>query len=187
MRKNNGTTKAMYCISRIDDDAHRTYAWRVSMCRRGKRYVKNFSDKKLGGKTVALEAAKQYRDQLLAQHAPITRKEFSGSKRRNNKSGITGVYTYAKRYQRRDGSIRETWYWEAHWPTERGESAHESFSVREYGEEVARQMAIRARERGLRNVEGLFWASERGELLESHSYSADIQSSETANSQHWAA
>ncbi len=187
MRKNNGASKAMYCISRIDDDAHRTYAWRVSMCRRGKRYVKNFSDKKLGGKSVALESAKRYRDQLLAQHAPITRKEFSATKRRNNKSGMTGVYTYAKRYQRRDGSIRETWYWEAHWPTERGESAHECFSVREYGEEVARQMAIRARERGLKKVEGFFWASERGDVLAPQARSVDIVNSEALNSQHWAA
>lgn len=153
----------MYCISRIDDDAHRTYAWRVSMCRRNRRYVRNFSDGKLGGKQAALKAAQAYRDQLLAQHAPITREEFSRAKRRNNKSGITGVYTYAKRFTRKDGSVRETWYWEANWPTERGESAHECFSVRQYGEEVARQKAIQARERGLRQLEGLYWASERGE------------------------
>ncbi len=187
MRKNNGASKAMYCISRIDDNVHRTYAWRVSMCRRGKRYVKNFSDKKLGGKYIALAAAKRYRDQLLAQHAPITRKEFSVTKRRNNKSGITGVYTYAKRFKRRDGSVGETWYWEAHWPTERGASERESFSVRTIGEEVARQMAIRARERGLRKVEGLFWASERGEVAQADSASLDAVSGDNPSHQHKAA
>ncbi|MFK7734180.1 MAG: AP2/ERF family transcription factor [Pseudomonadales bacterium] len=187
MRKNNGSSQAMYCISRIDDDIHRTYAWRVSMCRRGKRYVRNFSDKKLGGQEIALNAAKQYRDQLLVRHAPITRQEFSVAKRRNNKSGITGVYTYAKRFQLRDGSIRETWYWEANWPTERGESAHESFSVRKYGEKMARQMAIRARERGLQEVEGLYWASERGVGCEVMTTAAKTADNKIPGSEHRAA
>ena len=50
MRPNNTKTRAMYGISRIDDYVHRTHAWRVSLCRRGKRLVKNFPDKKHGGK-----------------------------------------------------------------------------------------------------------------------------------------
>ncbi len=37
-----------------------------------------------------------------------------------------------------------------------------SFSVKEYGEAVASQMAIRVREKGLQSVVGHFWASERG-------------------------
>ncbi len=166
MRPNNTKTRAMYGISRIDDYVHRTHAWRVSLCRRGKRLVKNFPDKKHGGKNKALALAKEYRDKLLVQFPPLSRKEFSAAPRRNNKTGITGVYTYAKRFELRDGTIKETWYWEANWPTERGQSAHESFSVNEYGDEVARQMAIRARERGMRALSGVFWASERGETEE---------------------
>lgn len=166
MRPNNTKTRAMYGISRIDDYVHRTHAWRVSLCRRGKRLVKNFPDKKHGGKSKALKLAKEYRDKLLVQFPPLSRKEFSAAPRRNNKTGITGVYTYAKRFELRDGTIKESWYWEANWPTERGESAHESFSVNEYGDEVARQMAIRARERGMRALSGVFWASERGETEE---------------------
>ncbi|MFK8018373.1 MAG: AP2 domain-containing protein [Pseudomonadales bacterium] len=164
MRPNNGKTKAMYGISRIDDYVHRTHAWRVSLCRRGKRLVKNFPDQKHGGKQKALKCAKGFRDELLLQHPPLSRKEFADARRRNNRSGITGVYTYAKRFELRDGSMRESWYWEANWPTERGESAHESFAVNQYGDEVARQMAIRARERGMRLLQGTFWASERGEV-----------------------
>lgn len=166
MRPNNGKSKVMYGISRIDDYVHRTHAWRVSLCRRGKRLVKNFPDKKHGGKAKALASAKEYRDKLLLQYPPISRKEFSSARRRNNKTGITGVYKYAKRFELRDGTIRESWYWEANWPTERGESAHESFAVNQYGEAVARQMAIRARERGMRALKGVFWASERGEVSE---------------------
>jgi len=164
MSKNNGRSKAMYGISRIDDIAHRTYAWRVSLTRRGKKLVKNFPDKRWGGKAKALRAAKAHRDELLLAYPPLTRREFSKAKRRNNTSGITGVYTYAKRFTLRNGTEKETWYWEAHWPTESGESAHEAFSVNRYGEAMARQMAIRARERGLRALSGVFWASERGNI-----------------------
>lgn len=176
MRPNNTKTRAMYGISRIDDYVHRTHAWRVSLCRRGKRLVKNFPDKKHGGKNKALTLAKEYRDKLLVQFPPLSRKEFSAAPRRNNKTGITGVYTYAKRFVLRDGTIKETWYWEANWPTERGQSAHESFSVNEYGDEVARQMAIRARERGMRALSGVFWASERGETEETGAKPARVES-----------
>ena len=154
---------AMYGISRIDDDAHNTHAWRVSLRRRGKSLVKNFPDKKYGGKRDALAAAKKYRDQLLEQYPPLTRKEFASVRRRNNKTGITGVYRYAKKYRLADGQEKERWYWEAHWPTESGQHESVNYSVNNYGEELARRLAIRARERGMSQVQGVFWASERGE------------------------
>jgi hypothetical protein len=162
MRRNNGKSKAMYGISRIDDDTYRTHAWRVSLCRRGKRHVKNFADKKLGGKGRALKEAKLYRDTLLRKHPPLSRKEFCSTLRSNNKSGITGVYTYAKSFTLRDGTVKESWYWEAHWPTDEGEHAHQAFPVNEFGEETARQLAIRARKRAMRRLDGVFWASGRG-------------------------
>lgn len=155
---------AMYGISRIDDDSHHTHAWRVSLRRRGKRLVRNFPDKKYGGRCEALLAAKAHRDALLEQYPPITRKEFSSVRRRNNQSGITGVYRYAKKYCLADGREKETWYWEAHWPTEMGRFQRISFSVNDYGEDLARRLAIRAREQGVKQLDGVFWASERGML-----------------------
>lgn len=154
----------MYGISRIDDDIHRTHAWRVSLRRRGQRLVKNFPDKKYGGKLKALRQAKEYRDELLVKYPPLTRKEFSQALRSNNKTGITGVYKYAKRYMLKDGSERETWYWEAHWPLEQGNYQSVSFSIDDFGEDMARRLAIRAREQGLKGVKGVFWASQRGDI-----------------------
>ena len=156
---------AQYGISRIDDNIHHSHAWRVSLRRRGKAHVKNFPDKKHGGIREALKAAGAYRDQLLKKHPPTTRKEFSSARRRNNRSGITGVYRYAKKYRLKDGREKETWYWEAHWPTTTGQSESVNFSVNRYGEDLARRLAIRARESGLTQVEGIFWASERAENL----------------------
>lgn len=164
--KSKSTTDGRYGISRIDDEKHRTFAWRVSLRRHGRQLVRNFPDKKYGGKMRALHRAKEYRDELVRKYPPITRKEMCKIRRSNNTSGITGVCTYSKSYERRDGSIKENWYWEATWPNERGESVKKIFSVNSYGPELARQMAINARRRGIEDIKGVFWRSEPGDLGE---------------------
>lgn len=150
-------TLDQYGISRIEQGGD---AWRVSLCRQGQRFVRNFHDSTCGGREAALEAARQYRDEIICNHPPTSRRQFAEVRRRNNRTGITGVYRFAKRYRLRDGTQRETWYWEANWPTERGKSGKATFSVNRYGEDLARQLAIRARAAGLAAVEGVFWASE---------------------------
>lgn len=157
-------SKAMYGISRIDDDLYRTHAWRVSLRRQGKLHVKNFPDKKYGGKRKAQQAAKAYRDEVIRDYPPTTRKQFCATVRRNNTSGIPGVYTYGKRYALKDGSIRETRYWEAHWPVGENSSAKASFSYNTFGEKKAKELAIQARQAGIARLKGVFWASKRGEL-----------------------
>ncbi len=151
-----------YGISRFDDDIRNTHGWRVSLRRYGKMLVENFPDKKYGDRKRALKLAQQYRDELLGKFPPISRREVCQVRRSNNKSGISGVCTYAKSYTLRDGTIRETRYWEASWPGDEGKNISISFSVSKYGEELARSMAIRARIRGLEEVEGPFWPSGRG-------------------------
>jgi hypothetical protein len=164
MKKNNGTCKINYGISRIDNERYNTHAWRVSLIRRGKRFVKNFPDKKCGTKDRAYRQALEFRDQLLTKYPPISRKEFCNAKRRNNKTGITGVYKYAKSYRLKDGTLKESWYWEANWPDANSESVTVCFPVKRYGDVFAKQMAIRARKNGLLTVKGIYWAAERGEV-----------------------
>lgn len=161
---NKDLDQEMYGISRIDDELYRTHAWRVSLSRRKTRFVKNFTDKRYGSYEESLAQAKIYRDELLLEHPPITRKEFCNAKRRNNNSGITGVYRYGKPYKLKDGSIRTLWYWEANWPNDEGKSVSQSYSVAKLGEHQARKLAMDARERGLATVEGTFWAAARGAL-----------------------
>lgn len=153
----------MYGISRIDDDKFRTHAWRVSLRRKGKMHVKNFPDKSLGGKRKALKLAKEYRDYIVEKYPPITRKQFCKVIRKNNNTGISGVCTYGKPYMLKDGTIKEIRYWEANWPDENDQNVSLSFSVNTYGDSVARHMAIKAREKGIRKLQGVFWASERGQ------------------------
>lgn len=162
MKKNNGKSRVMYGISRIDDDIHRSHAWRVSLSRRGKRYVKNFADKKCDGKMKALAAAKLYRDDLIKEVLPLSRREFCSILRSNNKSGISGVCKYGKPFTLKDGTVKKNWYWEATWPVGDGKQANRIFSVNEYGDDKARELAIGARRSAMRRIKGNFWASERG-------------------------
>ncbi len=162
MRQNNGKSKAMYGISRIDSNDHQTHAWRVSLRRRGNLFVKNFPDRKWGGKSRALSGAKQYRDELVQRHPPMSRKEFCTILRSNNKSGVTGVYKYAKSFRLRDGTIKQSWYWAATWPIGGSKQSHLTLSINEYGEDRARELAIRARYKALEELDGHFWASGRG-------------------------
>lgn len=155
----------MYGISRIDDDKHRTHAWRVSLRRQGTMHVRNFPDKKYGGKRKALKLAKEYRDVIVKKFAPTSRKQFCTVLRKNNNTGIPGVCTYVKPYMLKDGTVREIRYWEANWPDENHQNVCASFSVNTYGETVARHLAIQARENGIKNLKGVFWASERAESL----------------------
>ncbi len=163
MNKNNNGCKEFYGISRVDCEKHGAHAWKFSLRRHGKRHSRNFADKKYGDKARALVKAKEFRDQFLFEHPPISRKEFCNVKRRHNKTGITGVCKFSKAYQLKDGTVRESWYWSANWPDANGESVNKSFSIRVFGDDMAKQKAIRARENGMKNVEGTFWAAERGE------------------------
>lgn len=58
--------------------------------------------------------------------------------------------------------VKENWYWEATWPVGKSRQDHIAFSVNEYGEAKARDLAISARNEALVAVEGAYWASARG-------------------------
>jgi len=162
-RKNNNTSNAMYGVSRMDSDRFYTHGWRVKLVRRGVVYVKNFPDKRWGGKRKALVQAKAYRDALLSElPEPLTRREFCTALRSNNRSGISGVYRYAKKYTLTNGKVIASWYWEATWPIGRSQQGHQAFSVNEFGERKAKALAIAAREEALDDLDGYYWASQRG-------------------------
>jgi hypothetical protein len=150
----------MYGISRIDDEKYRTHAWRVSLRRRRIMHVRNFADKKCGGRRRALRLARAYRDELIRKNPPLSRKEYSGIRRRNNRTGVVGVCRYSKRYILKDGTVRYSWYWEAIWPTTPGKSEIVRFSVNKFGEAGAFNRACSARNRGFKRIVGAFWPCE---------------------------
>jgi len=138
-------------LYRIDHDHSHTHSWSVTIQRRGRIYHRHFADSVYDGKRNALDAAKVCRDNLLASLRPFTRPDRCRIKKKNNRSGISGVtkidtweYSRGRRYRRR--------YWLAQWPIGNGKAHMKKFSITRYGEQGARQRALRARQDALKRL-----------------------------------
>jgi hypothetical protein len=131
-------------IVRVDNDANGDHGWVVTLQRKGAIIVKRFSDGIYGGKREALEAAVAYRDSFLALDDPFNHQIWIRTRRRkNNKSGITGVLRYEVVANATTGSVRA--YWLASWTDEHGVTRSRKFSVARYGEQEARRLAVAER------------------------------------------
>lgn len=140
--------KHLHNICRIDNEASRTHAWRVTFQRCNEIVVKPFSDAIHGGKRKALQAAIAYRDELLRQASPSAHQAWVCTRlRRNNTSGIPGVARYETVDNPETGRRRA--FWLASWTNEHGVGRKRKFSVSRYGEREARRLAIAERERQL--------------------------------------
>lgn len=132
-------------IIRVDHEASRTHAWRVTLQRHNDIAVKTFSDAIYGGKRRALKAAEAYRDELLRRYSPYAHAIWVRTRlRRNNTSGIPGVGRYEERVNRNTGYTRV--FWLASWVNELGASRKRKFMVSHYGERQAKRLAVAERE-----------------------------------------
>lgn len=138
-------------IIRVDHEASRTHAWRVTVQRHNDIAVKTFSDAIYGGKRKALKAAEAYRDELLRRYSPYAHAIWVRTRiRRNNTSGIPGVARYEERANPQTSYIRV--FWLASWVNEQGDSRKRRFLVSHYGERQAKRLAVAERERQLNRV-----------------------------------
>jgi len=139
-------------IIRVDHEASRTHAWRVTVQRHNDIVAKTFSDLVYGGKRKALKAAVEYRDELLRRYSPYTHAIWVRTRlRRNNTSGIPGVGRYVERTNPHTGYTRV--FWLASWVNEQGDSRKRRFLVTHYGERQAKRLAVAERERQLTLVD----------------------------------
>lgn len=138
-------------IYRIDHARSYTHSWLVTVQRRGVIYHRHFTDSVYGGKRKALEAAKAYRDHLIAKLRPLTWPEFCRIKKKNNRSGISGVTRIDTKENSR-GTLYRRRYWLAQWPIGNRKAKMKKFSIKLYGERGAYEQAIRARQRALRSL-----------------------------------
>ena len=133
--------KPEYLIRRYEHNYFR--GWVVSTKRRGKRWVRYFSDRP-NGSGAALRQARAYRQELVAE-LPIPTK----IKRRyvRNTTGVIGVARVKERTRSGNFMVRYV----ASWPSRTlpCRSAKASFSVALYGEADAKRRAIRARQAGV--------------------------------------
>jgi hypothetical protein len=115
--------------------------WVFATKRRGRKWVKYFSDKP-HGRAEALHRARRYRDELLRQLPPATKVKRTYVR---NTTGEIGVALIKDRTR----SGRVIWRYVAQWPTREGRRAKATFSVALYGKRKAFQLAISARRQGL--------------------------------------
>jgi hypothetical protein len=116
--------------------------WQVAAKRRGKRFVRYFSDG-AGGRIKALRAARAFRDELVSKLPRPTK-----VKRRDirNTTGVIGVSRITERARSGNWFVRYI----AYWPRTDATRAKATFSVNAYGEDGAFKLAVSCRRKGLR-------------------------------------
>lgn len=140
----------MLCIQRLDTRHRGT--WKVQIKRAKERKHKYFPDSGYGGKDAALAAAKAWRDQTLAE---MDGPDYQVWKRDHplatNTTGMPGVYRGVAG-SKQGGKVVETPYWEGNWTDLHGKRRRRVFSIKAYGEEGAKALAMQARRQGLEEV-----------------------------------
>lgn len=139
----------MRYIQRVDNRHH---AWKVAVRRMNQYLHQYFTDSAHGGTAQALAAAMAWRDKTVAELTDVDyavwRREWM---RPTNKSGIVGV-TRGIILKKRGKRTVKLAHWQAYWQNANGKRSTRSFSVNKYGEQEAKQMAISARENGMKDV-----------------------------------
>ena len=136
-------------ILRVDKGHH---SWRVVMARKRQHLRQHFTDSAYGSKELALAAAVAWRDQKEAELSGVDyvvwQREWM---RAHNKSGFVGVYRNINTKKRGERIVQQA-QWMAYWQNINGKRSVRSFNVSKYGEEGAKQLAVRARQEGMEDV-----------------------------------
>jgi AP2 domain len=123
----------------------------VRVTRRGKLYSEFFSDETYG-KRGSLLAARKHRDSLEAKVQGYSPKQMANKERSNNTSGVPGV-RLVEETDYRWASEPTYQYWVAQWSPKKGVRKTKRFSVEKYGFEEAKRLAIKARKKGVAEME----------------------------------
>ena len=132
-------------ITRIEAPNASMVGWNVRLCHAGRTESKFFSDRMFGGKENALIVARIYRDARLNEFGPKNSMCHIGRKTSRNSTGIVGVHRTTCQTK---GHYYD--YWSAQWPASDRKQCIRKFSIRKYGEEEARRLAIQARREGIK-------------------------------------
>jgi len=159
-------------ISRLD---YKTTCegWFARYTRDGVTFNKTFPDSEYGSAEAGLEEAKKWHEEARSLLPPLNRKEYAEIKKGNNTSGHTGVY---RTFQRKKGEIY--YYWVASWSEFKGKPKFKRFYVKTLGEEKAKEMAVKAREEAMANLEKEwpddFWEYRRRQENLTRQYLRDV-------------
>lgn len=115
----------------------------------------NFHNSKCGGSKLAHSAAQRFRDAIEREIEFLvsTPSGTFGKMTKRNKTGTVGVSRIDRNYiDKRWGTNCHKLVWESRWPDKdrEGRQTIKQFSIKSLGEEKAKELAIEAREKGLR-------------------------------------
>lgn len=168
-------------LSRFDYEEKGEHGYLVNLSRQGVKYVHRFSDGVLGGKREALKAARAWREEVIARHAPLSRQQYAQILRRNNTSGVPGVYAI----KNPEGEVTG---WSASW-LQPGSNRYliRKFANSVHGAVRAKQLAITARESGIAELAGEPWRPESRELPAAYTaqQQARYEAARAARSRDW--
>ena len=125
----------------------------VSIRRNGQMYQKYFPEKRYGGTIETMKLAQAWRDSIIVRYPPMSLPTFCAILRSNNTSGMAGIGRTIKRNRTKSGRVSEIAYWKAWMRLADGRSRLCYFSVKKFGEEGAKLLAIEARTQGLSALE----------------------------------
>lgn len=131
------------------------YYFHVTLRRNGKLYQKDFFEKRCGGGQDAFKLAQAWRDTIIVEYPSMSMAQFCSIVRRNNTSGVPGVYRVVKSGTGKNRGVSPCAYWQARIPLGDGKIRIQNFSVRTFGEDEAKQRAINARMLGLCELKGV--------------------------------
>lgn len=139
----------MLNIRRVDHAASHTHCWRVTVQRRKRIFVRDFSDGCHASQQHALQAAQMYRDKLVKTYPALSKVAYCAIRKKNNRSGISGL-TRVDTWQMYKGRRFRRLYWDAQWPIGHRQAQHRKFSITKYGEHGAYRRAFTARNTALK-------------------------------------
>lgn len=135
-------------IKKVTSDGSISGGWSVRIQRRGVKTARYFGDSVYGGNRKALNAAKEFRDQVESESSYYTVKELAQRPSVRNQSGVVGVRLHLEK--KIIGNFEyQYWFWVAQWIDGHGNRKTRSFSVHQYGDEEAYQLACAARKKGV--------------------------------------
>lgn len=135
-------------IARIELPSVGSHGWQVRLQWRGQKVSRFFSDRMHGGMLASLLAAREWRDQQREIWHSLQRPRVCQSSARNA-SGVVGVSRVIVRAQ--NGATYH--FWQATWCPASGQRQSVKFSIKKYGDTLAYQLAIEARQSGVGNAD----------------------------------
>lgn len=142
--------KKLKHISRVEQEKKKQYGWFVRIMRDGVTHQKFFYDSVHGGKSSALLRAIAFRDDLLQLYPKPKHGNLFNRLTKRNTSGYPGIN---KTRARKRGISYEVW--QAGWVLPDGRQVTRKFHFSPDGrsEKEARELAIRARRKGVEMIE----------------------------------